>query len=285
MSNNKLFKTIATVGGAAAYLYLQNTWIEKTHYAIAIEGLEPENEGLKIAHLSDLHMPNTQIDFDKLVQMLEEEEPDFIFLTGDQVDAADAFRLAESVPFFKKLTKIAPTYAVNGNHDINSPNGEQLPELYGKSGVTFLDDEAYSVLANGRRPVVIMGVSEPSRLLKKQIKHPLRKVSVRPDWEGQTMLLLAHHPEDFSKYHTDPNKAPDLTFSGHAHGGQIRIPFVGGLFAPGQGKMPQHTSGVVYSEINPDKKLVISRGLGPSQFPFRINNRPELVMVTLHQKR
>lgn len=277
----KLVKSLATIGGVAAYLYTQNRWIEKTEYVISLENLDSQNEGIKIAHLSDFHMPNQDINLDTLVEMIEEEQPDFIFMTGDQVDAANPFDVKETTDFFKQLTNIAPVYAVNGNHDIHSPNVEQLQAVYEESGVTLLIDDVYSVLLPGRRPIVIMGLAEPATLLQKQLGDPMKSITIRDDWQEQTRLLLAHRPERFEKYHQDSANEPDLTFSGHAHGGQIRIPKIGGLFSPGQGKMPKHTAGVFVLGSDQTKKMVISRGLGPSQFPLRINNRPELVMVTL----
>lgn len=278
-----IITNVAAIGGVAAYLYAQNTWIQKTEYVISLENLASQNEGLKIAHLSDFHMPNQKIDLDKLMDMIEEEHPDFVFMTGDQVDAANPFDMQKSKEFFSKLTEIAPVYAVNGNHDIKSPNMKKLEELYKESGVTLLKDDIYSVMAPGREPIVIMGIDEPSNILKKQLGDPMKNINIRKDWQGQTRLLLAHRPERFEKYHQDPEKEPDLTFSGHAHGGQVRIPKVGGLFAPGQGKMPKHTSGVFSLASDHTKKMVVSRGLGPSQFPLRINNRPELVLVTLRK--
>lgn len=282
MSIKKTFiKDVLAVSGVAAYLHLQNTWIQKTEYVISLENLDPQNEGMKIAHLSDFHMPNQKIDLKKLKKMIKEEHPDFIFMTGDQVDAGNPFDMKKTKAFFKDLKEIAPVYAVNGNHDIKAPNADLLGELYKESGVTLLNDDVYSVLVPGRKPIVIMGIAEPSNILQKQMSDPMKKINIREDWQGQTRLLLAHRPERFEKYHLDPANEPDLTFSGHAHGGQIRIPKVGGLFAPGQGKMPKHTMGVFALASNQAKKMVVSRGLGPSQFPLRINNRPELVIVTL----
>ena len=83
-------------------------------------------------------------------------------------------------------------------------------------------------------------------------------------------LLLAHRPEDFQTYE---EFGIDLTFSGHAHGGQFRIPFVGGLIAPGQGFFPEFTAGIHEKE---QSKLVISRGLGNSILPLRLFNLPEM---------
>lgn len=278
---HKTLRKAVWAGGAAAYFYLQNSWIQKTPYQISLENLELENDGMKIALLSDLHIPNQKIDLKKLTKMIQSEKPDFIFLVGDQVDAGKPFYFKKTKEFLTGLKKIAPVYAVHGNHDEKAPNAKLLGRLYKESGTTLLEEEAYSVLAPNRKPLVIMGVGEPSNLLKKQVGDLLSKVRIRDDWKGQTRLLLAHRPENFERYHLDSAKAPDLTFSGHAHGGQIRIPKVGGLYAPGQGKMPKHTAGVFALPNDQSKKLVVSRGLGPSQFPLRINNRPELIMVTL----
>ena len=145
---------------------------------------------------------------------------------------------------FRKLAAIAPTYAITANHDRHSPMFHISLDLYKKTGIRYLDDEAISVLAKGRKPVVIMGLSDKSAAMQRITKDFLKKIRLRKDWQGQTRLLLAHRPEHFLKYHIDPEKSADLTFAGHAHGGQIRIPRLGGLFAPGQGRMPQHTEGV-----------------------------------------
>jgi predicted MPP superfamily phosphohydrolase len=280
VKNNGLLKA-AVLAGAAAYLYLQNTWIQKTEYTIPAKNLAPENEGLKIVQISDLHLPKEKIDLNKLIDMTKEAEPDFIFLTGDQIQGDETFDPSVVENLFRKLAAIAPTYAINGNHDRHSPMFHIAVDLYKKTGIRYLDDEAISVLAKGRKPVVIMGLSDKSAAMQRITKDFLKKIRLRKDWQGQTRLLLAHRPEHFLKYHIDPEKSADLTFAGHAHGGQIRIPRLGGLFAPGQGRMPQHTEGVYQLPTDPEKKLVVSRGIGGSSFPFRINNRPELIIVTL----
>ena len=92
---------------------------------------------------------------------------------------------------------------------------------------------------------------------------------------GSYTLLLAHRPEFFEIY---KEFNIDLVFSGHAHGGQIRLPFIGGILAPGQGLFPKYDGGL-YTESNTN--MIVSRGLGNSIFPIRINNPPEIVSVTL----
>ena len=280
IKNKSLLKT-AVLAGTAAYLHLQNTWIQKTEYTIPVKNLAPENEGLKIVQLSDIHLPKEKVDLNKLIDMTKAADPDFIFLTGDQIQGDGTFDPSVAEKLFRKLTAIAPTYAITGNHDRHSPMFTIVLDLYKQTGIRFLDDEAISVLAKGRKPVVIMGLSDKSSAIQKIAKDFLKKIRLRKDWQGQTRLLLAHRPEHFLKYHIDPEKSADITFAGHAHGGQIRIPRLGGLYAPGQGRMPRHTEGVYLLPTDPEKKLVVSRGIGGSSFPFRINNRPEMVVVTL----
>ena len=278
---NKSLLKVAGLAGAVAYLHLQNTWIQKTEYTIPVKDLAPENEGLKIVQLSDIHLPKEKVDLNKLIDMTKAADPDFIFLTGDQIQGDGTFDPSVAEKLFRKLTAIAPTYAITGNHDRHSPMFTIVLDLYKQTGIRFLDDEAISVLAKGRKPVVIMGLSDKSSAIQKIAKDFLKKIRLRKDWQGQTRLLLAHRPEHFLKYHIDPEKSADITFAGHAHGGQIRIPRLGGLYAPGQGRMPRHTEGVYLLPTDPEKKLVVSRGIGGSSFPFRINNRPEMVVVTL----
>lgn len=280
IKNKNLLKTAVLVG-AGAYLHLQNTWIQKSEYTIPVKNLAPENEGLKIVQLSDIHLPKEKVDLNKLIDMTKAADPDFIFLTGDQIQGDGTFDPSVAEKLFRKLTAIAPTYAITGNHDRHSPMFTIVLDLYKQTGIRFLDDEAISVLAKGRKSVVIMGLSDKSSAIQKIAKDFLKKIRLRKDWQGQTRLLLAHRPEHFLKYHIDPEKSADITFAGHAHGGQIRIPRLGGLYAPGQGRMPRHTEGVYLLPTDPEKKLVVSRGIGGSSFPFRINNRPEMVVVTL----
>lgn len=280
IKNKSLLKT-AVLAGTAAYLHLQNTWIQKSEYTIPVKNLAPENEGLKIVQLSDIHLPKEKVDLNKLIDMTKAADPDFIFLTGDQIQGDGTFDPSVAEKLFRNLTAIAPTYAITGNHDRHSPMFAIVVDLYKQTGIRFLEDEAISVLAKGRKPVVIMGLSDKSSAIQKIAKDFLKKIRLRKDWQGQTCLLLAHRPEHFLKYHIDPEKSADITFAGHAHGGQIRIPRLGGLYAPGQGRMPRHTEGVYLLPTDPEKKLVVSRGIGGSSFPFRINNRPEMVVVTL----
>src|SRR5699024_8580488 len=107
----------------------------------------------------------------------------------------------------------------------------------------------------------------------------LRTVDLTAEQMAQPKILLAHHPEAFLRYHENINKSPDLVLSGHAHCGQIRVPGIGGLFAPNQGKLPKYTSGVFYLPGKPDKQMEVSRGNAASSFPIRLNNRSDVIAI------
>ena len=98
------------------------------------------------------------------------------------------------------------------------------------------------------------------------------------DGEGGYTILLSHRPELFETY---VNCSIDLVFAGHAHGGQFRLPFIGGLVAPNQGMFPQYDAGL-YTDGS--TSMVVSRGIGNSIIPFRFNNRPEIVLVELNAR-
>ena len=98
------------------------------------------------------------------------------------------------------------------------------------------------------------------------------------DKDDRLTLLMAHRPDQIGLYSRFPI---DLVFTGHAHGGQIRLPFVKGLYAPHQGILPKYTEGV---HTKNGTSVVISRGLGNSRFPFRVFNHPEIVIVDLERE-
>ena len=109
ITKKSLINTALVAAGTAAYLYVQNTKFQVSRYSVPVKNLAPENEGLKIAHLSDLHFPYTKINVDDVIKMLTKEQPDFIFLSGDQMDAAEPERTQEAHAFLKRLPDIAPT--------------------------------------------------------------------------------------------------------------------------------------------------------------------------------
>ncbi len=225
----------------------------------------------KIAHLSDIHDKNWG---ETLIAPIQEENPDIIVITGDLIDSNEPDIYSASL-LIEELNKIAPIYFVTGNHEAWSGHYDTLKESLLNQSVNILDNEAIVLQRNGEE-LLLLGLKDSA--FATEDEHSLAIEARVQELSGQFdgfKLLLAHRPELFESYvRNDLN----LVLSGHAHGGQFRLPFIGGLIAPDQGLFPEYTSGV-YEENK--TKMVVSRGLGNSIIPLRFNNRPELIFIEL----
>jgi len=231
----------------------------------------------KIVQISDLHNKMFGENQSKLLSKIRSLSPDIIIVTGDLVDRRD-FDLDTAMHFINGAVEIAPTYFVSGNHEAWSGKYPQITHQLIKAGVYIMDDTELE-LSKGNSSIQILGLSDPDFLTTAysegsntgRLEEQLKQFSENEEFT----VLLSHRPELFDLYQ-DNNM--DLIFSGHAHGGQFRLPFVGGLVAPDQGLFPQYTSGRYNKESS---TMFVSRGLGNSIIPIRIFNRPEIVAVTL----
>lgn len=232
----------------------------------------PNNfSGYRIAQISDLHNAEFGKNNQKLVALLQSTNPDMIVITGDLVDSNHT-NTAVSLAFAKQATQIAPTYYVTGNHEAAISEYTQLKTGLESLGVTVLENQAVWV-EKDTDAIACIGLNDPA-LATDAIENTLHTLVDAFPPESYK-ILLSHRPEYFDIY-TDAGV--DLVFSGHAHGGQFRIPYMGGLIAPGQGLFPQYDSGIYTKE---NTNMVVSRGLGNSIIPLRIHNRPEIVVVEL----
>ncbi|EXJ23109.1 Ser/Thr protein phosphatase family protein [Alkalibacterium sp. AK22] len=269
---------------ACVYLYVQNYLIEVSEYEITVPKLAAAIKGKRIVHLTDLHLRSktNKSYVETVISKTKAQQPDMILLTGDLVQAGMKDLNDTLLKHFAELcSQIAPTYAVTGNHDIGSGKQDQFKEILTKAGVRLLDNEAEVLRGtDGKESLVLMGLSE-SRNRTNLPKPALKHIELSADMERLPKILLAHRPEYFEEYMDDRTKAPALVLSGHTHAGQVRVPYFGGLFAPGQGLLPQYDYGVFVYKTDRLRKMVVSRGLGNSTFPVRVNNRPEIVSITL----
>lgn len=235
-------------------------------------------DGFQIAQVSDLHNTVFGKNNAELLQALSECEPNIIVITGDLVDAEHT-EIDIALDFAKEATQIASTYYVTGNHEACLPQYDELKTGLESSGVVVLED-TLTQLGYKDELITLIGLSDPSFTIKgdmfgeipAMIDTKLR--GLIEDKDGYT-ILLSHRPELFETY---VNCGVDLVFSGHAHGGQFRLPFIGGLVAPNQGLFPQYDAGLY---TKGDTNMIVSRGLGNSIIPIRFNNRPEIVLLKL----
>lgn len=252
--------------------YKENRTLSISHYHSTLTN-QPT---IKIAHLSDLQYPRLKIARTNLIHAIEQEKPAIILLTGDTIDRTETVNTTELKELLPLLTAIAPTYVVSGNHETSSGQYQEWRKLIQQSNAILLENDITSLLINDQQ-ILIGGLEEKSLVFP---NHELEKLT-----KNTPRIILSHHPENFeiiSKNLPDSNSTPTFIFSGHAHGGQIRLPFIGGLLSPNQGWLPKLTNGVYESQTFPNTTLIVSRGLANSSFPLRINNPPHLIFYQLN---
>lgn len=258
-----------------------NTALELNTITVVNENLPESFEGYKIAQVSDLHNAQMGKNNEKLLAMLKEAAPDVIAITGDMIDSEHT-DVEVALQFANEAVKIAPCYYVTGNHEaIADAAYAQLESGLLELGVHVLRDEAVFLEKNGEL-IQLIGLDDlgfsPVNDQIAQATANMEKTLVELVDDTTYTLLLAHRPELMDVYVAGN---VDLVLSGHAHGGQFRIPFVGGVIAPGQGFFPEYDGGL-YTEG--ETQMVVSRGIGNSVIPFRVNNRPEVVLVKLQRE-
>ena len=283
MMNHKKKNAIILVAVSIAFVAIV-IWIAWGNSALMVNEIKITNdkipqsfEGFRIAQVSDLHNAELGKDNNKLIEKLNECEPDIIVLTGDLIDSNHT-NLEVALSFARQAVKIAPCYFVTGNHEAwVGSQYEELKTSLENAGVTVLQDEAIE-LNYGDECIQLIGLNDPdfserdSFLSESILETKLSQVNIS---NGFT-ILLSHRPEHFNVYQ---NKNIDLVLSGHAHGGQFRLPFLGGVIAPNQGLFPKYDAGI-YTENG--TTMIVSRGIGNSIIPVRINNRPEIIIIELN---
>lgn len=245
----------------------QNRHLETTYYTYKAEQLGADLEGYRIVQISDLHNAKFGKNNQKLVDRIRECEPDMIVLTGDLVDSNHT-NVDRAVKFVDEIVKICPVYYVTGNHEYwleKSEYDELMDGLIG-AGVVILDDQVVEI-SRGDAKFRLVGLDDKS-LADGTLEALLSD-------EKEFTVVLAHEPQYLARY---AGTGVDLVLSGHAHGGQFRLPFVGGIVAPDQGFLPEYTAGEYYMD---GTEMIVSRGLGNSVIPVRLFNYPEIVCVEL----
>lgn len=261
----------------AIYTAWGNTALTVTEITVNDSRIPQGFDGFTIVQVSDLHNAVFGSNNGQLTAAVKKCSPDIIVITGDLIDyrngSADiGIELAGS------LDKIAPTYFVSGNHENDRKNYNEIAADLKDEGVYVMRGESLPI-AIGDDTIYLLGIDDPVLLPKDKGSANGERIGaaiadIMPQ-DGYYTVLLAHRPEYIDIYE---EQEVSLVFSGHAHGGQFIIPFIGGLYAPGQGIFPQYTEGMYTLG---ETHMIVSRGLGNSGFPFRINNRPEIVCVRL----
>ena len=277
--NKCLWAAPAAIGGAlglAALWAWQNNSVTVARYRCGSHKLAPAFDGFVVLQVSDLHNKTFGQGQRRLLTQIAAEQPDCIVVTGDLIDCHRT-NLAAAMEFIRGAVRLAPVYYTPGNHEGRSPAYPRLRDGLEKAGVAVLEDQKVCLARKGSC-IELLGLRDPAFLpADKQQDNLVLERRLSDMMEGDPdvfRLLLSHRPELLPLY---AQCGVDMALCGHAHGGQFRL-FRQGLFAPGQGLFPQYSSGV---HIKGATAMVVSRGLGNSEFPLRLNNRPELVKLTL----
>lgn len=255
------------------FCYWQNNVIVITEFQYSNKNIPVSFNGYKILQISDLHNKTFGKNQSILLKKTREIQPDIILITGDLIDGLRT-NIDISMQYVKGAVKIAPIYYVTGNHELRSGIYTELEMQLKAAGVIILDNKGV-LITKEDRSIAVLGIHDPDFFNKDYMAFYKTLNELSDKSADYFTILLSHRPELFELY---VKSYVDLVFSGHAHGGQIRIPFLGGLYAPGQGIFPKLTSGLTRGNKT---AMVVSRGLGNSVFPLRIFNRPEMVVVTL----
>ncbi len=261
------------------YLHYENTTLKVSNYKISNSKIPEEFAGYKIVQISDFHNTKSKTLKNSLIEEIKKQAPNIITITGDFIDV-NRTDTNIALDFIKGINSIAPIYYVPGNHEARFNDYEDFKNKLSENKVTVLDNKIEKLFIETEE-INLIGINDPDMAHEPSVSNAtivdkeLKNIGYD---NNKFTILLSHRPELIDTYKENDI---DLVLTGHAHGGQIRVPFIGGLFAPHQGIFPKYTSGVHEQDKT---TLIVSRGIGNSTFPFRINNKPELVIITLSKQ-
>ena len=262
---------------AASSIIRQNKKLKVRKTTLKFDKLPQAFDNFKIAQVSDIHCDRVGHSDLSFIKKIKDFNPDIIVITGDVLDSYNNdMDIAYNI--LSQLAIIAPCYFVSGNHELRLPEEyEQLINIMKKLNITYMNNSNLLITKNNES-INLVGVEDYNFFKNEDnLNHRANFIETLKELYSPDHfnILLSHRPEKFPIY---ADLKYELIFSGHAHGGQWRLPFIGGIFSPSQGFFPKYTNGNYVLE---DSTIIVSQGLGNSSFPIRINNRIELVLATL----
>ena len=270
-----LILLLLTVFGAA-FLWWSNRSLQVDRFTYASPRLPAGFDGCVVVQLSDLHGALFGENNQDLIDAVRAENPDYIFLTGDLLDRYRRTPQSYAVDLGRAMAAIAPTYFVTGNHEWALPDVPGLKAQLEEAGVTVLSNEFTTLERNGDA-IVLAGIDDTNGYADQKTPEELA-AEVYAAYGDPFWMLLAHRNDHFESQYS--LLGADLVLSGHGHGGIIRLPGTDGLLSTDRTFFPSYTAGLY--EAN-GSALFVTRGLGNSGPSFRLFNRPEVAVVTLHR--
>lgn len=265
----------------ATFLYYENNKLDITKYELNSNDIV---NPVKMVQLSDLHSKPAK----NVLKTVKKLKPDIIFVTGDYINDHEKNK-EKMLSYGKELVKTAPVFYITGNHERRLENFYELMSELKGIGFTVLLDETDDIVINGNK-INILGLDEnqagfddykarKNGTFKYKDKSPLfKELSKKSGYK----IVLSHYPENFMAVSENDYSQYDfdIQLSGHAHGGQFILPLIGPVFSPGQGIRPKYAKG----SFGERPKLIISRGIGNAEFPFRLFNHPEINVIDIKSK-
>ncbi len=270
----------AAASAGLAYACWENNALVIERHTVSLGLASP----LRIVQLADLHGKRFGKKNRRLLKKVQALSPDLILMTGDTV-SDNCTHIEDMTDTVHALSLMAPVCLIPGNHERRSGRMEELLGRFSDAGAITLCDEEYTLDLRGTA-VHVLGLAEEIGVTRTDyVRAALGRLEY-PDRDALLLslaqqdglrIVLSHFPELFCGigWRSYCRFDFDLLFAGHAHGGQVRLPCIGGLYAPGQGLFPKYTSGV-YGDR---PKMIVSRGLGGMEIIPRVNNRPEITCV------
>ena len=264
----------------ASSIIRQNKKLKVRKTTLKFDKLPQAFDNYKIAQVSDIHCDRVGHSDLSFIKKIKDFNPDIIVITGDVLDSYNNdMDIAYNI--LSQLAIIAPCYFVSGNHELRLPEEyEQLINIMKKLNITYMNNSNLLITKNNES-INLVGVEDYNFFKNEDnLNHRANFIKTLEELYSPNHfnILLSHRPEKFPIY---ADIKYNLIFSGHAHGGQWRIPFIGGIFSPSQGFFPKYTNG---NYVLKNSTLIVSQGLGNSSFPIRINNRIELVLAILKKE-
>jgi predicted MPP superfamily phosphohydrolase len=289
----KLIMALLLVGAILWNVYWNQSIVMRT-YTCQNSDIPESFQGYRIVQLTDIHSVRDVKQGEMIYEKVHLADPDVICITGDLIDSAYYKRNGikgeqYTLRLLEELLKIAPVYMVYGNHEmvlLDNPDQNAFKVAVEKLGVEIINNKSFKIYSEDREEYIrLAGIQDPATLYKSfryagiktngdRVEAMLDTVTVGVRSE-EFVLLLSHRPEYLEMY---DQYSLDVCLTGHAHGGQFRIPFVGGVYAPGQGFFPKYTKGVYRTD---DLEMYVGVGIGNSTIPLRIFNPPEILTIVL----
>jgi predicted MPP superfamily phosphohydrolase len=281
-SSRRTFLKAGLLGAAGLALYsgeVERHWIDVVERDVTLSGLSSEIEGMRIVQISDIHMNDFTESFflRDVVERINQLKPDVVFLTGDFVTTGKppntkAHEAAWQCARILEGLDCRQVYAILGNHDVNS-GARVVYDALNKSGIIVLRN-AYLPIERGKGRFWLAGLDDA------MVGHPNLDLAIPEkirNVRNEPVILMCHEPDYATNVQAHPaGQAVDFMISGHTHGGQVRLPFIGALVLPPLGRL--FVEGLF--ELG-SMKLYVNRGIGTIQVPFRLDCPPEITLFTL----